>query len=100
MSDRADFGNMCCKLLYTEFEGDFENSKFIEEAKKLRNHFEEYVRNIYEEVSNIPLFLYIDYLSCESVDDIYNEEIDELGITTMPEVLVHIKFMCAVAYED
>lgn len=56
MSDRADFGNMCCKLLYTEFEGDFENSKFIEEAKKLRNHFEEYVRNIYEEVSNIPLF--------------------------------------------
>ena len=97
--DKEVFGNDVCKLLFVTYKGDFENVEFISAVRKMRAHFEEYVRNIYEEVEEIPLFLYIDYLDMyKSEGDIYTREFDELGITDKEEILKRIVEKCVNKY--
>ena len=97
--DKEVFGNDVCKLLFVTYKGDFDNAKFISAVRKMRAHFEEYVRNIYEEVEEIPLFLYIDYLDMyKSEGDIYTREFDELGITDKEEILKRIVEKCVNKY--
>ena len=75
MGNRTDFANMACKLLYDKYDGDFGTGNFYQEAIKLRKHFEDNVRNIYELVDEIPLFLYVDYCTMYFEEgDIYNEK--------------------------
>lgn len=78
MDDRAEFANIVLSMLYWKHEQDLKSEKFLKELKKLRIHFEEHVRNIYEIIPDeIPLFLYYDYLKCRTVGDIYVEKYDE-----------------------
>lgn len=87
MSDKASFANFTCRLLYNKYNGDFKNQDFISELYKLRKYFKEYVRNIYEDVEEIPLFYYIDFHSCKSPDDIYDEEFENLTLIEILEIL-------------
>lgn len=87
MSNRAKFANTVCKLLYKSHDGKIEDQDFITELKELRKHFENHVRNIYEEVKEIPLFLYCDFLECTSPDDIYVSEYEDL---TLEEIITDL----------
>lgn len=87
MYGRSIFANFTCKLLYNKYNGDFKNPEFISEIYKLREYFKEYVRNIYELVEEIPLFYYIDFHSCESPDDIYDEDFEDLSLIEILEIL-------------
>lgn len=72
---RTKFGNFACKMLYENYNGDFMALNFMRDAIALRKHFEDNVRNIYELVDEIPLFLYVDYYTMYfAEDDIYNEK--------------------------
>ena len=53
----------------------------------MREFFEDNVRNIYEEVQDIPLFYYIDYHSCKDPDDIYDEDFEGMNILEIIEIL-------------
>lgn len=75
MGNRTDFANYACKLLYDKYDGDFGAHDFYQQAVILRKHFEDNVRNIYELVDEIPLFLYVDYCTMYFEEgDIYNEK--------------------------
>lgn len=77
--NRTDFANFMCSNLYEIFDGDFTNKEFIEAAIKTRDAFEKHVRNIYELVEEIPLFLYVDYLTgYEKEGDIVFEEFENI----------------------
>lgn len=95
MSDKASFANFTCRLLYNKYNGDFKNQDFISELYKLRKYFKEYVRNIYEDVEEIPLFYYIDYHSCKDPDDIYDEDFEGMYI---PEILEILATRCNKKY--
>jgi len=95
MSYKAEFANYTCKLLFEKYNGDFENTEFISEAYKLHEYFQENVRNIYEEKDYIPLFYYVDYHSCTSPDDIYDE--DFIGLS-LPEILNILSNRCKEKY--
>lgn len=87
MGDKASFANFTCRLLYNKYNGDFKNKEFISEIYKLREYFKEYVRNIYEDVEEIPLFYYIDYHNCKNLDDIYDEDFEDLTLIEILEIL-------------
>lgn len=87
MSNRVKFANIVCKLLYKSHDGKIEDQDFITELKELRKHFENHVRNIYEEVKEIPLFLYCDFLECTSPDDIYVFEYEDF---TLDEIITDL----------
>lgn len=54
--DRSQFANQVLGLLYLKYNGDIRNIDFINELKKLCDHLEEHVRNIYECIDEeIPL---------------------------------------------
>ena len=85
MDERAEFANQVLQLLYDKYDGDIKDQDFLEELHELYNHFDEFVRNIYELFEDeIPLFLYHDYLRARNVDDIYCERFEDM---TKEEVL-------------
>lgn len=85
MDERAEFANQVLQLLYDKYDGDIKDQDFLEELHELYNHFDEFVRNIYEIFEDeIPLFLYHDYLRARNVDDIYYERFEDM---TKEEVL-------------
>ena len=85
MDERAEFANQVLQLLYDKYDGDIKDQDFLEELHELYNHFDEFVRNIYEIFEDeIPLFLYHDYLHARNVDDIYCERFEDM---TKEEVL-------------
>lgn len=85
MDERAEFANQVLQLLYDKYDGDIKDQDFLEELHELYNHFDEFVRNIYEIFEDeIPLFLYHDYLRARNVDDIYCERFEDM---TKEEVL-------------
>lgn len=85
MDERAEFANQVLQLLYDKYDGDIKDQDFLEELHELYNHFDEFVRNIYEIFEDeIPLFLYHDYLRARNVDDIYYKRFEDM---TKEEVL-------------
>lgn len=104
---RTNFANDVCQMIYELYvpEKDysyFEAEKFIKFLKKVRDdYFEEYVRNIYECVDEIPLFKFIDYYDLDDPSDIYNEKYDEdpTGhVWTKEEILKDIAEECHEFY--
>lgn len=94
---RTSFANYTCKQLYEKYNGDFNNNDFIAEARVLRKHFDENVRNIYECVVDIPLFQYIDYLDMYfNPMDIVCEEFENIEDKT--EILQRIQLKAFKSY--
>lgn len=98
MDSRAEFANNVLQLLYDKYDGDIENTNFLEELKSLYNQFEEYVRNIYETITDdIPLFLYHDYLEARGPDDIYCERFEDMSLT---DIIESVKVECHDFYGE
>lgn len=96
---RTDFANFMCSNLFKIFDDDFDNKEFINQSIILRKAFEDNVRNIYELVEDIPLFLYVDYLTgYESEGDIVFEEFE--NITDKAEILDIIVKKCHKFYKS
>lgn len=98
---RTSFANDVCKLLFNAYIGDFENEKFIKEIKKFDNHLDEYIRNFYECVDDVPLIQYIHYVKYyNQEDDIYTERFHGNGIVDKEEILKLLQKECYELYHE
>ena len=70
---RSDFANAICKLIYQKNNGDIDAS--AKEFAKFDGYLSEYVRNIYEVISDeIPLWAYYKLINGDASDYDLNQE--------------------------
>lgn len=96
MNNLTDFANFTCKLLYYKHNGQFQSTYLIDDATLLRKYFESHTRNVYELLKDIPLFLYVDYLTLYFHDgDIYSDKYEGWS---KDEILDDIEEICHLKY--